>query len=98
MGPRLAQRLKDYVAELYGSTPAAELPMFTFDPKRGSVDEGTISMTFHALLPKLALHIPPGVSPPRLHDLRHSFDVATLRRWYQETNKKVGASSSQQKA
>ena len=84
MGPRLAQRLKDYVAERYGSTPAPEQPMFTFNSKRGSVDEGTISITFHALLPKLELHIPPGVSPPRLHDLRHSFAVATLLRWYRE--------------
>jgi integrase len=84
MGPRLTQRLKDYVAERFGSTPASELPMFTFNSKRGSVDEGTISMTFHALLPKLELHIPPGVSPPRLHDLRHSFAVATLLRWYRE--------------
>jgi site-specific recombinase XerD len=84
MGPRLAQRLKDYVAERYGSTPASERPMFTFNSKRDGIDKGTISMTFHALLPKLALHIPPGVSPPRLHDLRHSFAVATLRRWYRE--------------
>jgi site-specific recombinase XerD len=84
MGPQLAERLKHYVEQRYGGAAAAELPMFTFDSKRGSVDEGTISMTFHALLPKLALHIPPGVSPPRLHDLRHSFAVATLRRWYRE--------------
>jgi hypothetical protein len=84
MGPRLTQRLKDYVAERYGSTPASELPMFTFNSKRGSVDEGTISITFHALWPKLELHIPPGVSPPRLHDLRLSFAVATLLRWYRE--------------
>jgi len=84
MGPCLTQRLKDYEAERYGITPASELPMFTFNSKRGSVDEGTISMTFHALLPKLELHIPPGVSPPRLHDLRHSFAVATLLRWYRE--------------
>lgn len=84
MGPHLAQRLKDYVAERYESTPASEQAMFTFESKRGSVDEGTISMTFHALLPKLALYIPPGMSSPRLHDLRHSFAVATLLRWYRE--------------
>ena len=36
-----------------------------------------------ALIPRLELDIPPGVSPPRLHDLRHSFAVATLLRWYQ---------------
>ena len=28
--------------------------------------------------------IPPGVDTPRLHDLRHSFAVATLLRWYRE--------------
>jgi integrase len=41
-------------------------------------------MTFHALVPKLELQIPPGVSPPRVHDLRHSFAVATVLRWYRE--------------
>ena len=41
-------------------------------------------MTFHALWPQLGLTIPAGVSPPRLHDLRHSFAVATLLRWYRE--------------
>ena len=25
-----------------------------------------------------------GVSPPRVHDLRHSFAVGTLLRWYRE--------------
>jgi len=84
MGSRVAQRLKDYVAARYGSTTASELPMFTFNSKRGSVDEGTSSMTFHAFLLKLELHIPPGVSPPRLRNLRYSFAVATLLRWYRE--------------
>jgi site-specific recombinase XerD len=83
MGPQLAQRVKRYVEIRYGSTAAPELPLFSFT-KRGCIDEGTISITFHALVPKLELHIPPGVSPPRLHDLRHSFAVATLLRWYRE--------------
>lgn len=43
---------------------------------------GTISMTFHHLIPQLQLDIPPGVASPRLHDLRHSFAVGTLLRWY----------------
>ncbi len=42
----------------------------------------TISQTFHALIPKLELAIPPGSDPPRLHCLRHSFAVQTLLRWY----------------
>ena len=28
------------------------------------------------------MQIPPGISAPRLHDLRHSFAVGTLTRWY----------------
>jgi site-specific recombinase XerD len=83
LGPNLAQRLKRYVEERHSSTAAPELPLFSFT-KRGCIHEGTVSQAFHALLPKLQLHIPPGVSPPRLHDLRHSFAVATLLRWYRE--------------
>lgn len=41
-------------------------------------------MTFHKLVPKLGLSIPPGVANPRLHDLRRAFAVGTLLRWYRE--------------
>jgi integrase len=83
MGPNLALRLNRYVEQRHGSNAAPERPLFSFT-KRGCIHEGTISQTFHSLLPKLQLHIPPGVSPPRLHDLRHSFAVATLLRWYRQ--------------
>ena len=83
LGPNLALRLKRYVEHRHGSNAAPERPLFSFT-KRGCIHEGTISQTFHTLLPKLQLHIPPGVSPPRLHDLRHSFAVATLLRWYRQ--------------
>ena len=33
-------------------------------------------------MPRLPIATPPGCSPPRLHDLRHSFAVGTLIRWY----------------
>jgi integrase/recombinase XerD len=42
----------------------------------------TISQVFHALVPRLQLVVLPGTSSPRLHDLRHSFAVGTLLRWY----------------
>jgi site-specific recombinase XerD len=83
LGPNLAQRLKRYVEQRHGSNAAPERPLFSFS-KRGCIHEGTISQTFHTLLPKLQLRVPPGVSPPRLHDLRHSFAVATLLRWYRQ--------------
>jgi integrase len=31
---------------------------------------------------RLDLAVPAGTAPPRLHDLRHSFAVGTLLRWY----------------
>jgi integrase len=83
MGPRLAQRLKRYIEECHGSTKGPDMPLFSFT-KRGCIHEGTISHTFHTLVPKLNLSIPPGVSSPRVHDLRHAFAVATLLRWYRE--------------
>jgi integrase len=82
-GPKLGQQLRGYVAKRYGETLGADLPLFSFT-KRGCISENTISQTFHMLVPKLGLHIPPGASPPRAHDLRHSFAVGTLLRWYRE--------------
>jgi site-specific recombinase XerD len=80
-GPRMAERLARYIERRFGQHRDAEAPLFSFT-RRGAVCEGTISQTFHALLPRLALDIPAGVCTPRLHDLRHAFAVGTLLRWY----------------
>jgi integrase len=55
--------------------------VFSFRRQR-AVHPGTISQTFHHLLPRLALALPAGTAPPRVHDLRHAFAVGTLLRWY----------------
>lgn len=60
-----------------------EEPLFTFDGTR-HVHPGTASQTFHQLVLTLELPVPDGVSPPRLHSLRHSFAVGCLLRWYRE--------------
>ena len=83
LGPKLADRVRRYIGQRYGEKCEPETPLFSFT-KRGCVHPGTISQTFHRLLPKLKLQIPPGVVSPRLHDLRRSFAVATLLRWYRE--------------
>jgi integrase len=83
LGPKLAGRLRHYIEQRYGEKRDPETPLFSFT-KRGCISPETISQTFHKLLPKLNLSIPPGVCPPRLHDLRRSFAVATLLRWYRE--------------
>lgn len=83
LGPKLAQRVRNYIAERYSDAPHAETPLFSFT-KRGCICEATISQTFHKLVPLLGLHVPPGTSQPRAHDLRHSFAVGTLLLWYRE--------------
>jgi site-specific recombinase XerD len=71
LGPKLAARLRRYIEERYDVTREPERPLFSFT-KHGCICPETISQTFHALVPKLGLVLPPGVSSPRLHDLRHA--------------------------
>ena len=66
-----------------GAALGPEAPLFSFNG-RTSVCPGTASQTFHRLVSDLRLPVPDGVSPPRLHDLRHSFAVGCLLRWYRE--------------
>jgi site-specific recombinase XerD len=82
-GPKMAQHLQDYLQyhEEYYGTWRPESPVFSFRQQR-SINPHTISRTFHDLVPHLNLVIPPGTSSPRLHDLRHSFAVGALLRWY----------------
>jgi site-specific recombinase XerD len=83
-GPRVSRLLEEYLSlrEHRGGGPlASDAPVFSFT-RRGHVHPGTISQTFHQLVPRLDLSFPPGIATPRVHDLRHSFAVGTLLRWY----------------
>lgn len=83
-GPRIAQRLDGYIQcreQRFGPL-RPDTPVFSFGRGQEPLHPGTISQTFHHLLPRLSLDVPPGTSPPRLHDLRHSFAVRALLRWY----------------
>jgi len=84
-GPRMAARLAGYLElrERRLGALSTEAPVFSFTTGR-AIHPGTISQTFHALVPRLALVLPAGVAPPRVHDLRHSFAVGTLLRWYRD--------------
>jgi site-specific recombinase XerD len=81
-GPRIGALLRDYV-ELRGSSLSADSALFSFT-RRAAVHPGTISQTFHQLVRRLGLVPPAGVAAPRVHDLRHSFAVGTLLRWYRD--------------
>lgn len=83
-GPRLGERLRAYRHDCQhaGHDTEATAPVFSFTQGRPVLPE-TVSQTFHRLVSELHLPVPAGVRPPRAHDLRHSYAVGMLRRWYQ---------------
>lgn len=84
-GPRIGDVLAAQVRRRRGAAPAfdAHAPLFSFNGHT-CVRPGTATATFHRLIDTLDLPTRDGVSPPRLHDLRHSFAVGRLLRWYRE--------------
>jgi site-specific recombinase XerD len=82
-GPKLGTLLAQHLRQRRQTAPAAadDQPLFCLRGGR-PINPGTVSQTFHAMVPSLSLQVPPGISPPRLHDLRHAFAVGALTRWY----------------
>jgi integrase len=82
-GPRIGELLGEQIERRRnGGAVDPQAPLFSFDGRR-CIHPGTASQAFHQLV-TLGLTVPEGVSPPRLHDLRHSFAVGCLLRWYRE--------------
>lgn len=80
-GPRLSAVLRTHIE--HASSVSSEHPLFTFDGRQ-RINANSIRRTFHSyLLPQLQLTVPSSTRSPRVHDLRHSFAVNTLLRWYQ---------------
>jgi integrase len=82
-GPRIHAVLREHLARRRPAThpPSMAVPLFTLRGTR-AVHPGTISQTFHRLVPQLGLAVPDGTPGPRVHDLRHAFAVGILLRWY----------------
>lgn len=82
-GPMMADLLRCFLQARTrcGTDLTPDSPLFSFHRKR-PINPCTISQTFHRLVPRLSINLTAGVSSPRLHDLRHSFAVGTLLRWY----------------
>lgn len=88
MGPHLAQRLYAFMAlrSLHSISVAADTPLFSFMRGR-PVNPGTISIAFRSLADQLDIPIPFGGTRAHVHDLRHSFAVGRLLRWYRDGSK-----------
>lgn len=84
-GPRMASMLRSYVALKFGSAgaPSSSSWLFSFGNARKAIATNTIRNVFREdILPELDIVCPKGTTRPRVHDLRHSFAVGTLLRWY----------------
>jgi integrase len=85
-GPKLEDLVASHLHRRQMGTAyssSTDQPLFSLRGGR-PINPCTVSQTFHHLIPRLRLTIPPGASPPRLHDLRHSCAVGTLTRWYRD--------------
>ncbi len=82
-GPRMAEMLDGHVALRRARHPglADDEPLFSVRGGR-RLTRRAIGLVFQKLLPRLRLDVPPGASHPHVHDMRHSFAVGTLLRWY----------------
>jgi integrase len=80
-GPRIGELL---AAQLQRCGNSSDDALFSFGRERQCLNPGTASQVFHRLVTELNFPIPEGVSPPRLHHLRHSFAVGCLLRWYRQ--------------
>lgn len=84
-GPGLGKKLKAYLELRRQLKPAVngDSPVFVaLGP--GHVDQSVMNYTFRAVVDRLKIHGGPGYRRPRPHDLRHTFAVHRLLRWYQE--------------
>jgi integrase len=57
---------------------------FFLNSRGRRLDAHNVSHTFTEILHTAGITAPPGARRPRIHDLRHSFTVATLLAWYRD--------------
>lgn len=84
-GPRVAAALREFLAlrRTRWGEATDDAPLLTFDGRQ-PVSANRISSTFQLLMPRMGFGDRRGMGTPRAHDLRHSFAVGTLLRWYRE--------------
>jgi site-specific recombinase XerD len=82
-GPRVGEMLDRYLVlrQAGDRESGSSAPLFALSSGR-RLRRHRIGNVFRKLRCKLGLDMPAGAPPPRVHDLRHSFAVRTLLRWY----------------
>jgi integrase len=81
--PTTVQALRDYARLRDQRFPIARSPSFLVTSIGTRPHRVTVQKGFADLVDAIGLQPPTGGRRPRLHDLRHTLAVATLRDWYQ---------------
>ena len=84
-GPRMAAHVRQYVALVEAQRGPLDPPSPVFSFMDGKpISRSAIGRVFRILVSELGFTGPNGTLAPRVHDLRHSFAVGTLLRWYRQ--------------
>jgi site-specific recombinase XerD len=78
-GPRMTKALREYlfIREQRWGASYPDTPVFSFT-KGKPIYPGTISQTFHHLLPQLHINVSPDGALPCVHDLRHNAELRIM--------------------
>ena len=82
--PTAVAALRGYQRRRDRWCPAPSAPSFFVSTRGTRLNTHTITHAFAALLDDAGIAAPPGRRRPRLHDLRHSFTVASLLDFYRD--------------
>lgn len=82
--PTTAGMLRRYATRRDRLCPAPRTRGFFVSTTGTRLLIGSVDAVFTQLLSLAGIHPPPGRHRPRIHDLRHSFAVATLLDWYRD--------------
>lgn len=82
--PSTIVALRDYERRRDYWCPTPATPSLFVSTRGTRLDDHNITRTFADLIEAAGIATPAGRRRPRLHDLRHSFTVATLLDWYRD--------------
>lgn len=82
--PTTAAMLAGYAARRDRLCPHPASPAFFITSTGQRAQQRGVQETFARLVALAGIAVPPGRRRPRVHDLRHTFAVTTLTRWYRD--------------
>jgi integrase/recombinase XerD len=82
--PATVTALRAYQQARDQAFPEPRASTFLVNSRGGPLDALNLPKTFATLVAAAGILAPPGRRAPRLHDLRHTFTVATMLDWYRD--------------